>query len=544
MMKTIEQISEELRQKNKNKSERTVKPSGNGKVVALYSDGFDGSSQDQNAENWPEPKSLPDGLHPVPQLPESIIPEALRGWLADISERLQVPLDYPASTGIVALASVIGSQLRIRPKRRDDWTVTPNLWGAVVGRPSTMKSPAIEEALKPLRRLVKDAEEEHAERCRSFFTEKTRFEVKQAATKEQMKAAAKKGHDIDHFTLDDPEPQEPHERRYIANDTTVQMYGVLLNQNPNGLLLFRHELTGWLRSLDDEQHQSDRAFYLEAWDCKPFVYDRIGRGKLMIENTTTSIFGGIQPSKIQVYLREALGFGGNDGLLQRFQMMVYPDEPVDWKLIDRWPDSKARDLAFDTFKSLANLNVAALAPERDMDGKPFVRFSDDAQDFFNVWLFEMMMELRSGKIEHPLLEEHFGKYRKLVPSLSLVFHLADTIANPEPVVSLSAVERATGWFTYLWEHAQRVYGLAIGDSAIKARAIARKLQGDALKDGFTAREVWIKNWSGLDSAESVKEPLDVLEGLDWLRSVEIRNPAGGRPTVQYLINPKIKQVKL
>jgi putative DNA primase/helicase len=31
----------------------------------------------------------------------------------------------------------------------------------------------------------------------------------------------------------------PVEQRYLVNDTTVEKLGELLNQNPNGLLLFR-----------------------------------------------------------------------------------------------------------------------------------------------------------------------------------------------------------------------------------------------------------------------------------------------------------------
>src|SRR5262245_39167293 len=112
---------------------------------------------------WPLPQPLPDGLRAVRPLPERLLPDALKPWLVDIAERLQVPLEFPAVAAIVALASVVGNQVRFQPKARDDWTVTPNLWGGVVGRPGMMKSPALQEALRPLYRLVKQAEDEHKE---------------------------------------------------------------------------------------------------------------------------------------------------------------------------------------------------------------------------------------------------------------------------------------------------------------------------------------------------------------------------------------------
>ena len=46
-----------------------------------------------------------------------------------------------------------GPQGRHSPATATDWTEVPNLWGCIVGRPGTMKSPAMGEALKPLHRL-------------------------------------------------------------------------------------------------------------------------------------------------------------------------------------------------------------------------------------------------------------------------------------------------------------------------------------------------------------------------------------------------------
>jgi hypothetical protein len=82
-----------------------------------------------------------------------MLPSAFRPWVADVAERMQCPADYPAAAGIVAAASLVGRRCAIRPKCRDDWMVVPNLWGAAVGPPSAMKSPAVEEMLRPVRAL-------------------------------------------------------------------------------------------------------------------------------------------------------------------------------------------------------------------------------------------------------------------------------------------------------------------------------------------------------------------------------------------------------
>lgn len=115
---------------------------------------FDFSTlQKESDAQWPVPMPLPDALPPVAPFDLDLLPDALRGWVTDIAERMQCPVDFPAVGAMVAVSSLIGARAVVAPKGRDDWRVVPNLWGAIVGRPGVMKSPALSEAMKPLQRL-------------------------------------------------------------------------------------------------------------------------------------------------------------------------------------------------------------------------------------------------------------------------------------------------------------------------------------------------------------------------------------------------------
>lgn len=500
-------------------------------------------------EPWPVPQPLPDNLRPVPTLPEGLLPEALRPWLVDIAERLQVPLEFPAVAAIVALASVVGNRVRIRPKARDDWTVTPNLWGAVVGRPGAMKSPALEEAIRPLRRLIKDAEEAHQEDMHGWAFTQEAFEATRSATRDKLKKAAKEDKDLGQFrdAFAGEPPAEPTERRYLVNDATVEKLGELLSQNPSGLLLFRDELTGWLRALDDERRANDRAFFLEAWNGDgAYTYDRIARGTIKIPVVTTSVLGGIQPGPLQTYLRGALGGGmGDDGLFQRLQLLVYPDLPLEWTYVDRWPETEAKNRAFAVFKQLSILHTCLFDGELDDGERPLLRFDRTAQAFFATWFGEIQQEVRSDQLEHPALEAHLVKYASLMPSLALVFELADWAASDgatiPPRVSLTHAKQAAAWCEFLLEHAQRIYALGIQDTAMRARTLTRHLARGDLPATFTARDVYTRHWSGLSTEQAASEPLDLLEHLGWLRSH--RRQTGGRPTTVYTVNPRVAEVQ-
>jgi putative DNA primase/helicase len=118
-----------------------------------------------DAAAWPDPLPLPSGLPPVMPFDFDLLPEALRPWIADVANRVQCPPDFPAVGAVIALATVVGRKIGIRPKRQDDWLEVPNLWGAIVGRPGVMKSPALRAAMNPLTRLEAIASEGYDELC-------------------------------------------------------------------------------------------------------------------------------------------------------------------------------------------------------------------------------------------------------------------------------------------------------------------------------------------------------------------------------------------
>lgn len=503
-------------------------------------------------DDWPDPEPLPNNLLPVPALRSELLPESFAPWLNDIAERMQCPLDYPAVGSLVALASVVGNQIAIRPKRHDDWSAVPNLFGAIVGRPGVLKSPALEQALKPLHRLRIEARTDYEQAVGDWQIDRLIVDAKKEKLKDEIKKATRSSEDIDRDMLRRQQAElesliEPTERRYIINDSTVEKVGELLNQNPRGLLLFRDELTGWLRSLDREGREGDRSFYLEAWTGKDsFTYDRIGRGTLHIKRVTLSILGSIQPGPLTSYLRYTLSGGqGDDGLLQRFQLMVYPDVSADWRNVDRFPDTTCKNRAFEIFKRLDAIDPTQIGASLcEEDGQiPFLRFHEQGQEFFDSWRADLEKETRGGRLEHPALEAHISKYRSLMPSLSLLFHLIERVDGKADgaAVSLDAAMKAAAWCTYLFEHAKRIYGLAANAASNQARTIIEKVRNGSLKDRFTARDVYRNQWTGLTSTKEVAEPLALLEDFGWLRSIPVRsNVEGGRPTVYYFVNPKVK----
>lgn len=71
-----------------------------------------------------------------------------------------------------------------------------------------------------------------------------------------------------------------------------------------------------------------------------------------------SMLGGIQPGRLRSYLAEALQDGpSNDGLVQRFQLLVWPDTEPGWEYVDRAPDEASEEQAALVFRKLVELDA-------------------------------------------------------------------------------------------------------------------------------------------------------------------------------------------
>lgn len=495
-------------------------------------------------------RSLPLLLPEAPELPPELLPDRLRPWLVDISERMQVTLEFVAVPALTALSAVAGRRIGIHPKAHDDWLVVPNLWGGIVARPGKLKSPTLVETLKPIRRLEADAREQYRRERREAESRLDSMKARETSIRDQMRK-------VHGGKRTDRTPEQLVEelaavrediggleaelvvRRYIVNDSTTEKLGQLLTENPQGLLLARDELAGWLRSLEREDRKGDREFYLEAWNgTGSFTYDRIGRGTLVVPALCLSIIGGIQPQKLSRFISEALEGGyAADGFLQRFQLLVWPEDRDGWRLVDKEPRRHARQDAFEVFSAIDRF----VGPEAELDSIPALRFSSDAQQLFYDWLSTLETRLRSSAMkETPAFESHLAKYRSLMPSLALLFHLAAT--HGEYVsVSLSAAQCAADWCEFLEMHACKVYAAELRTDLTGAHALAKKVRQEAVYDGMTLREIYRAGWTNLKDADSVLSALAVLEEHGWARLEVIAT--GRRPSQIVRVNPAARETK-
>lgn len=508
--------------------------------------GNNSTAGEPTAASWLSPEPIQSELPPVEVFSEDLLPNSFRPLTADVADRMQVPMDYPAVAMMLCLAGAVNRRAVIQPKAKDTaWVVVPNLWGGIVAPPGFMKSPVIQAATRPLNQIQTEWRDEYEEALTNYTLEQEEYELRRAAWKETYKAASKKGKPAP----DRPEdkPREPKVRRLIVNDATFEALHDTMSENPAGIFVIRDELTGWWSQLDQAGREGERAFSLQAWNGDTgHTIDRIARGTIHVEACCMSMLGGIQPGRLRSYLVDALKDGpSNDGLIQRFQLLVWPDTPPDWHYVDRAPDRALEEQTAHVFRRL--VEIGAEDPMR-------FGFASDAQELFIDWLAELERKIRIDDL-HPALISHLSKYRKLMPALALLFELADRAAGrfdgfvgtyPRESqnfrVSLGHAKQAAGWCDYLESHARRIYSCIVSPQLRAARELADKIKHRKVgaQGFFSCRDVYLKGWSGLDSPESVKQAAKVLQDGGWVRELFTESgPFGGRPSNRYEVNPRV-----
>jgi putative DNA primase/helicase len=420
--------------------------------------------------------------------------------------------------------------------------VNPNLWGGLIMPPGYMKSPVIAATTRPLTAIQAEWRDVYELALKEFAVAKEEYDLRRAAWREQFKSNAKAGKSAP--GRPDNEPEEPNLRRLTVNDSTFEALHITMSQNPAGILVIRDELTGWWSQLDRSGREGERAFCLQAWNGDTgHTIDRIGRGTIHVEACCMSLLGGIQPARLRSYLVDAINDGpDNDGLVQRFQLLVWPDTASEWTYVDRAPDERAERTATRVFRLLVDLD--AENPARFL-------FAADAQELFIAFLAELEAKIRGNEL-HPALSSHLAKYRSLMPSLALLLELAEragfvgfdgsVLAKSENFVSLKNAKRAAAWCEYLESHARRVYSCVVRPQLRAARELAGKIKSRKVGASgfFSAREAYLKGWSGLDTPEAVRDAAEILRDASWIRELPGESTAlGGRPPSRYQVNPRV-----
>ena len=453
-------------------------------------------------------------------MPLDCLPSVLASFVETAGEAIGCDPAYIGVPMLSSLGSAVGTKARLELKQ--GWTEPGILWTAVVGHSGTQKSPALELAIAGVRKREQEAMQVYLAECERYEQARLCYERDLAAWKRSKDGAEPPA-----------KPEEPVAERFICGDVTVESLAPLLQNNPQGMLVMRDELSGWIGSFDrySAGKGADASQWLEMYGGRSFTIDRkTGTPKtIFVKHAAASVTGGIQPA----ILRDSLGGSLVDnGMVARIFFTMPPARER------AWSDCCVTDEMKANVQRVFNL-LYSLQHEEDVDGElkaVIIRMTDEAKQVWGEFFNEHQQERRGLP---SALAAAWSKLEGGTARLALVLHLTRWAAGEitaEEMYSLDAgsVKAAIKLSAWFKNEARRVYALLTKEqtsSKQESRIELVRRKGGAV----TVRE-WQRSRS-IKTATAARSELEELVSGGVGQWVEVGSSSkGGASTRKFVLN--------
>jgi hypothetical protein len=482
-------------------------------------------------DTWPQPDMsvLRLGRHRPPPLPLTVFGPAWEAWIVSAAAAASCPADYVAAPLLASISTLIGHSRWAQAT--PGWIEPPHLWVAAVGDSGTGKSPGADCLMRDVlpeieRRMLAD----FPDRLQEWASTAERGKAATLRWRRELREAEQCG------APPPPSPRvfaaaEPQAPRLRQHDVTIEKVAELLDAAaPKGLLIVRDELAGWIAGMN-AYHGGGREFWIEAYGGRPYRVERkTNPHPLIVSRLAVGVYGGTQPDKLALLLREA-----DDGLLGRL-LWAWP-EPIRFRLGHEAPRTTWATRALDRLRELdlrpGDPPMPIMVPLTKEARAMIETFANEMQD----WQSTACGPLRSA----------IGKARGAALRISLVLELmwwcGEEGTRPPPAEigaeAFAAAARLIG--DYFMAMAERVYGDAAASERDRAAArLARwiiRTHPSEVHVRHLQRDVRLQ---GLRTAEHIRAAAGMLVEAGWLREPVPGNEFGQRGRVAYTVNPRLQ----
>jgi DNA-binding Lrp family transcriptional regulator len=461
----------------------------------------------------------------IPDMPMHIIPKVLCDYAEELAHKIGANPIVPIAAGLTAICTAANSnaELELQP----GYTVPPVAWNIVVAPPAAKKSPAS----KPMFAAFKKFEIEDRER---YLIEAKVYKAHLAswasAEKNSLKASESAewiadGMRMDQLPFVPKEPIPPLPLRFTFTDATSQKVVDLIERRPDGLSLVLDEGKTWFDKICNPQGSEDRSFWTQSYEADSYIFDRVGRGTIQIDNLAVSAYVNIQPAVLSKNIKNL----EEDGLFQRFTPFVVP--------LDKCTNISSE---FPDFMSVAPLWESLLRRIKSTESTYYNLESEATKAFreFELWVNEKQQD--HALIGSPYgFQSALGKMLGLCGRYAFIFHLAtapETITVPVERM-LEAIEFMKSYVFYTLRDVSMLSGtqpldewvfdwIITGEEESFTRAVVQK----------SARKQ-LEKYTVFEQQRRMEESLDFLSETGVIMRIE----KGLNRSDTYAVNPTIRE---
>jgi hypothetical protein len=391
------------------------------------------------------------------------------------------------------------------------WTEPVHLWGILVGSPSCRKTASMALFYRGLEPLMKRRQEE--------------YEIKKTIYLDRVKSIKNDEENKEIIKEKIESLRKPILRQIIVNDATIESICKAIDEKrPECICLFRDEFTGFIKGLE-KYNNSDKSFFTEGYCGHSYTINRVKNEEpKYISKLSISILGGIQPDKLLPLLKDA-----DDGFISRF--LFVSSNPQNLEVLD----AKSFYLDEELFKKIFN--------ELDMQLESTIVLSIEAFETFKEWCANHDLKKRyvSG-----LLESSYGKFHGQLIRLACVLeHILRAVGGLEPPTEISndTLRKAIYLIEYYFKPtAAKIFCECVdfGKDIQPIRKFIKYLIDNNLSH-FNWREITRGPFKELRCKKDII--ISKLINANIIReSSSMRGR--GQPKSDYLVNPKVNELKL
>jgi Protein of unknown function (DUF3987) len=492
-------------------------------------------SSSPSSSSWDDPDTsiLDDRRGDLPDFPLDVFSVDWQAWLANAAHGAGTTVDHVVVPLLAVASSLIGTARLIKPSK--SWPAPFTMWTAVVGYSGTGKTPGLDVTKRALTKIERDRRARIGELRRVHESKAEQARAAHKAWKAAVQAAVEDNKPAPPMPADADIPADFIEPRLYVSNSTVEKIAVLLKARPRGMLMIIDELAALFLNLARYSGGTDREFWIEAWNGKYYVVERMSRETVAINHLLVGMTGGFQPDKLN------RSFGADaDGIHTRM-LFAWPTVPKFQKLTDDVDEVEPE--FYNTLTRLIDLPA-------EQNGElliSLIGLTNDARNDFEDFRKYVHDEKKSldGR-DREWWAKAPAHVLRLCGTLAYLDWARRTAGQPVIVdepnqIDARFVKAAVKLVReYFWPHARAALRqIGFSERHANARRVLRWIRGNS-KTEISREDVRRDALGQRLDAEETQKLIDGLVKSGWLReSPSASGPRGGKPARRWAINPKL-----
>lgn len=459
---------------------------------------------------------------PRARFPLEVFPTPVAKFVEQVARSAGCPIDFPGVAALVIAGAAVGAARGSCIK--GGWVEQPGMYAAIVAAPGRAKTPALKAVMNPIF-------EEQDRLRQDYRAAMDRYQEELAAYRNSQRNG-----DVDDLMAEPAGPPvKPAPMRHLfTTDSTVEALAVTLDSNPKGILHFRDEITGWVRSMDQYRRGADRQFFLSAWSNETVKVDRKSspNGSLVIRHPFLSVLGGVQPDMLTALEARQ---SREDGFLDRL-LFSYPEDQA----FQGWTDHEIDEETQQEWQLIINrlLALEPSCPEGASHTPRKLYFSDSGKQAFARFVDDLAAEVNTSNYPARIVGV-CAKLKGYTARFALTIHLLRWAAGEFPdgwgeeALDEEDVRRAVALANYFKGHAMVVHNcLQLTEEDKQVDALLAWMRRNNRVE-CTPREVVRANVAGL---KKTSDAAKLLQAAAERQLGSLDQPDGRQRSSRFVVN--------